>query len=108
MRFLDQLDRRTRNFESENSISDKDFSEISEKIEKSVCRKIKDTETRRGEILKMIENLSSKIDLFSGKTPVAVNLEANETDPEGLGSTSRQTRTNKLPRDEGQHICHCY
>ena len=85
-------------------ISDKDFSEISEKIEKSVCRRIKDTETGQREIVIMIENLSSKIDSLSGKTPLAVNLETNETDAEDLGSTSRQTGTNKLPRDEGQHI----
>ena len=40
-------------------ISDKDFSEIPEKVEKYVCRSIKDTETGQREILKMIENISS-------------------------------------------------
>ena len=36
------------------SISDRDFSELSEKIEKSVTRRIKDTEVGQREILKMI------------------------------------------------------
>ena len=34
------------------SISDRDFSELSEKIEKSVTRRIKDTEVGQREILK--------------------------------------------------------
>ena len=43
------------------SISDNDFSELSEKIEKSVSRRIKDAEVGQREILRMIENLSSKM-----------------------------------------------
>ena len=50
------------------SFSDRDISELSEKIEKSVSRRIKDTETGQREILKMIENLSSKIDSLTDKT----------------------------------------
>ena len=55
------------------SISDRDFSEISEKIEKSVGRRMKDAETGQREILKMIENLSSKIDSLSGHPPKSDN-----------------------------------
>ena len=47
--------------ENEQSISERDFSEVFEKVEKSVCRRIRETETNEREILKMIENLSSKI-----------------------------------------------
>ena len=38
------------------SISDKDFADLTGKIEKSVNKRIKDTETGQREILKMIEN----------------------------------------------------
>ena len=89
--------------ENDSSISERYFSEISEKIEKSVCRRVKDTETGQREFLIEIENLSSKIDSLSNKTPETVNTELNEIDPEDLGSTSRQTETYELPRHEGQH-----
>ena len=85
------------------SISDRDFSEISDKIEKSVCRRIKDFETGQREILIMIKNMSSKIDSLSGKTPNTVTSEVNEINPESLVSTSRPIEINELPRDEGQH-----
>ena len=42
------------------SSSDKDFADLTETIEKSVNKRIKDTETGQREILKMIEKLSSK------------------------------------------------
>ena len=59
------------------SISDKDFSEISEKVAKSVSGRIKETETNQREILKMIENLSSKIDTLSGRAPGTMVSETN-------------------------------
>ena len=43
------------------STSDKDFSELSEQIEKSVCRRIKDTEVGQREILRMIELLKKTV-----------------------------------------------
>ena len=90
-------------FRTENvpSITDKDFSQNSEKIEKPVCRRIKDTETGQREILKMIENLSSKIDSLSGKVPNTVIPEVSEINPESL--VSRPVEINELPRDEVQH-----
>ena len=66
------------------SISDKDFSELSGNIEKSVCRRIKDTEVGQREILRMIEKLSSEIDSLSDKTPQAVEtrvVESESTEP---------------------------
>ena len=52
----------------------------------------------------MIENLSSKIDSLSGKTPNTVTLEVNETNPESLIPTSRPIEVNELLRDESQHM----
>ena len=89
------------------SISDRDFSETSQKIEKSISRRVKDTETGQREILKMIENLSSKIDSLSGQTSSAVDLDANENRPECLIPTSRPIEVNELTRREGQHR-ECY
>ena len=53
--------------ENAPSISGRDFSEISERVEKSVCSRLKETETNQREILKMIENRSSKIDSLCDK-----------------------------------------
>ena len=51
----------------------------------------------------MIENLSSKIDPLSGKTPSSVILEVNEAKPESLIPTSRPIEVHELLRDESQH-----
>ena len=96
----ESLTLRTKNIPS---ISDRDFSEISEKIEKSIVRRIKDTETGQREILKLIENLSSKIDSLSGQTSGTVDLDANENCPESLIATSRPIEVNELIRGEGHY-----
>ena len=80
------------------------FSEISEKIEKSACRRIKDTETGQSEILKMIENLSSKIDSLSNGTHVVVNAEMDEIDLVNRELTTRLSEMYELPRHESQHM----
>ena len=85
------------------SISDRDFSKISERSEKSISRRIKDTEIGQRESLKMIENLSSKIDSLSGQTSSTVDLDANENRPESLIPTSRPIEVNELIRGEVQH-----
>ena len=86
------------------SISDRDFSEKPEKIEKSISRRIKDTKTGQREILRMFENLSSKTDSLSGQTSSTVDLDANENHPESLIPTSRPIEVNELIRGEDQHI----
>ena len=53
--------------ENAPSISDRDFIEISERVEKSVCKMLRETESNQKEILKMIENLSSNIGSLSDK-----------------------------------------
>ena len=85
------------------SISDRDFSEISEKIEKSVSKSMKDTEVGQREILKMIENLSSKTDSLSGQTLRTEISEVDYVDTENQASTSRPTVLNELPPLGGQH-----
>ena len=89
------------------SISDRDFSELSEKIEKSVTRRIKDTEVGQREILKMIENLSSEIDSLSGQPPNSENLASDPDEIENQASTSRPFTLNELHPSQGQHSMHC-
>ena len=96
----------TSSLKTENfpSISDKDFSELSEKIEKSVCRRIKDTEVGQREILHMIENLSSKIDSLSDKTPLITNTKVVEPDLTEPGPSSQREDIYELPHSLGQHM----
>ena len=54
-------------------------------------------------IVKMKENLTSKIDSLSGIAPEAVASEANEISLENVASSSRTTRMNEMTRDEGQY-----
>ena len=96
----------TSSLKTENfpSISDKDFSELSEKIEKSVCRRIKDTEVGQREILHMIENLSSKIDSLSDKTPLTTNTKVVEPELTEPGPSSQREDIYELPHSLGQHM----
>ena len=82
---------------------DRDFAEISEKIEKSIGRRVKDTEAGQREILTMIENLSSKIDSLSGQASNAIDLDVNENHPESLIPTSKPIEVNELTRGAVQH-----
>ena len=66
------------------SISDKDFADLTQKIEKSVNKRIKDTETGKRELLKMIENLSSKIDSLTDKTSCDLNQGLNGVNSENV------------------------
>ena len=91
---------RTENFPS---IYEKVFSELSEEIEKSVCRRIKDTEIGQREILRMIENLSSKSDSLSDKTPPTVNTKVVESDLTELCPSSQREDIYELPQSLGQH-----
>ena len=46
-------------------LSDRDFEDISNKIENKVSKRLRDTELNQREILKLIESLSSKVDNLS-------------------------------------------
>ena len=86
------------------SISERDFSEISEKIEKSIGGRIKDAATGQREILKMIENLPSKSNSLSGHPPRSENPIVDRYEPENQASTSRPTTLNELHPSQGQHM----
>ena len=90
--------------ENASSISDRDFSEISKKFEKSVCRMLRDTETNQRKILKMIENLTSKIDSFSEGNPDSMATGVNGFQSENVSSTSRNCETDSTIQDEGPYI----
>ena len=89
------------------SISDKDFADLSEKIEKSVKKRIKDTEKGQREILKMIENLTSKIDSLADKTSSNTDPGSNRTDPENAILETRPIELNEFCQDISQHSGHC-
>ena len=66
-------------------------------------RRIKETETNQREILKMIENPSSKIDTLSGRVPGNTVSEANDVNPQNMASTSRSTKLNELAQVRGHY-----
>ena len=86
------------------SISDKDFADLTEKIEKSMNKRIKDTETGQREMLKMIENLSSKIDSMTDKTSCDLNQGLNGVNSENVISENRPIQLNKFQQDVSQHM----
>ena len=86
------------------SISDKDFADLTEKIEKSVNKRIKDTETGQREILKMIENLSSKIDSLTYKTSCDLNQGLKKVSSENVMLENRPIELNEFQQDISQHI----
>ena len=86
------------------SISDKDFADLSEKIEKSVSKRIKDTETGQREILKMIENLTSKIDSLTDRTPCDPSQGLNGINPENVMLETRPMELNEFRQEVSQHL----
>ena len=87
------------------SISDKDFADLTEKkLEKSVNKRIKDTETGQREILKMIERLSSKIDSLTDKTPCDLNQGLDGVNSENVILQTRPIDLNEFRQDVSQHI----
>ena len=85
------------------SISDKDFADLSEKIEKSVSKRIKDTETGQREILKMIENLTSKIDSLTDRTPCDPSQGLKGINPENVMLETRTMELNEFRQEVSQH-----
>ena len=49
--------------------SDRDFEDISSKVENRLSKRLRDTEVNQREILKLIENLSSKVDNLTNVNP---------------------------------------
>ena len=84
-------------------LSDKDFNELSEKIEKSVSKRIKDTEIGQREILKMIENLASKIDTLAEKPSYNAHHDPDDEDLENTYFRPGTVEPNDLRLNHGQH-----
>ena len=103
MNSLDEPESSSMRTENAPSLSDRDFTELSEKVEKSVSKRIKDTEVGQREILKMIENLTSKIDTLAERPP---NNMRHDPDVEDAGNTDYRFRTvepSDLLPNHGQH-----
>ena len=86
------------------SISHKDFAGLSEKLEKSISRRIKDAEVGQRKILRMIENVSSKIVSLAEKTPPTSNTKTVEPDSTESGPSSQREDVYELPQCQGQHM----
>ena len=85
------------------SNSDKDFADLTEKIEKSVNKRTEDTETGQREVLKMIENLSSEIDSLTDKTSCDLNQGLNGVNSENVILENRPIELNEFQQDVSQH-----
>ena len=77
-----------------NCISEQDFEDISSKVENKVSKRLRDTEHCLREILKLIENLSAKVDSLSNSTPLEPNYLSSRTEINGnLQDVSISDRT---------------
>ena len=68
-------------------LSDRDFEDISSKVENRLSKRLRDTEVNQREILKLIENLSSKVDNLTNVNP-------------GQSSLTFETGVSEIPNDE--------
>ena len=86
------------------SNSDNDFADLSDKIEKSMSKRIKDTETGQREILKMIENLTSKIDSLADRTSYDTSSSPNGINIENAVPEPNPVELNAFHQEDSQHI----
>ena len=63
-----------------NCISEQDFKDISSKVENKVSKRLRDTEHCQREILKLIENLSAKVDSLSNPTSLEPDYLSSRTE----------------------------
>ena len=82
------------------TLSERDFEDISNKIENRISKRLKDTELNQREILKLIENLSSKVDSLS-----SVNSEQgySTTRTENSGNPTVELEETSLSRNESSN-----
>ena len=82
------------------TLSERDFEDISNKIENRISKRLKDTELNQREILKLIENLSSKVDSLS-----SVNSEQgySTTRTENSDNPTVELEETSLSRNEGSN-----
>ena len=84
------------------SISEQDFEDISSKIENRLSKRLRDTEFGQREILRFIENLTSKVDNLSNpaseqcSSALRFELETDPVDNMGNETTSRNVSSNMV------------
>ena len=101
---LDEPESFSMRTENAPSLSDRDFTELSEKIEKSVSKRIKDAEVGQREILKMKENLTSKIDTLAERPPNNVRHDPDDEDAGNTDYRYRSVEPSDLLPNHGQHM----
>ena len=72
-------------------LSDRDFEDISSKVENRFSKRLRDTEVNQREILKLIENLSSKVDNLANVNP-------------GQNSLTFETGISEIPNNELEEV----
>ena len=83
------------------SLSEQDFEDISNKIENRLSKRLRDTEFGQREILRLIENLASKVDNLSNSvseqcsSAVYFELETDPIENTGNESINRNASSNK-------------
>ena len=85
----------------ENAVlSERDFEDMSNKIENKISKRLRDTELNQREILKLIESLSSKVDNLS-----SVNSEQGylTTRTENSGNPTEELEEVGLSRNESSN-----
>ena len=86
-------------------LSERDFEDISNKIENKISKRLRDTELNQREILKLIESLSSKVDNLS-----SVNSEQGylTTRTENSGNPTEELEEVGLSRNESSNSSRCH
>ena len=81
-------------------LTEQDFSDISNKIENRLSKRLRDAEFRQREILRLIDNLASKVDdLSNSTTEPSGSILHRDTEPEpirnlGTSGNSRNVSSN--------------
>ena len=84
------------------SLSEQDFEDISSKIENRLSKRLRDTEFGQREILRLIENLTSKVDNLSNSaseqcsSALRFELETDPMDNLGNENTTRNVSSNMV------------
>ena len=69
-------------------LTEQDFSDISNKIENRLSKRLRDAEFGQREILKLIENLASKVDgLSNSATEPSGSVLRHDIEPESIGNS---------------------
>ena len=69
-------------------LTEQDFSDISNKIENRLSKRLRDAEFGQREILKLIENLAAKVDgLSNSATEPSGSILRHDIEPESIGNS---------------------